>query len=294
MIDVNALLAGLTLSDEDRGAITELFGRNPDAVTKIQSQISSYVDSEIGSARTDLDTKRQELEAEWTALRTYRGNDDDAIAAAEKRIETLQSKVAVAEARLESTARRAGLDPEPLLKDIREAAPVTRQPDTHSVDSTMNSDQVLAQAGRFAWNAVEFNAGLNDVDREHQRLFGKPLDSFAGFTKDLAEEARRTNNRNLTPMEYAEKKYGFPAKRSELQEQQVQARIKQASDEAVEKFKSEQSLRITQTGTPDKTYEPSPIFGALKPEQTSPIQVNGISDTVSAAILDFRKRTHAA
>ncbi len=288
MFDVQALLAGLTLSAEDRGVISDLFTRNTGVVEDISSKINAYIDTSVGSVKTDLDDKRAELEAEWTALRSYRGADEDVVAQMEQKIERLTSKVAVAESRLETTARRAGLDPEPLLKDIREAAPAAKV--VPNVESTMNADEILRQSGKFAWNAVEMTAALYDVDREHQRLFGTPIGSATEFIKELTQEATRTNNRNLTPLQFAEKKFNFAGKRAEQQEAAIVAREKAAADKALETYKSEQALRVQTTGNPDPAHVPSPIFGSLTKDQSKPVQIAGVSDAVSAAILDFRQR----
>src|ERR1700682_1726908 len=215
-LSVKDLLAVSGLPAEMQASVIDYFDKNPDAVTKV----STHLTSELATAQRALDDSKAKIDAEWETLSSIRGGDADAIAKSEQRIEDLASKNAVLEARLRKVAADAGVDPETVLKDLT-VVPVKKVEPT--VDTTMAFDpkKLLEQTGRQAWTAFEQAALVEDLAADHLELFGKPLKDRVGLLAAYREEVKRTGNANLSVRDVWEKTNNVPAKREELRAAEV-------------------------------------------------------------------------
>jgi hypothetical protein len=292
--DPKVFASELGLSDEDKTALFGLFEKNPAVAGKLESVFTREVDARLSPLQTQLETKQRDLDAQFETLASIRGNDGEAIAAAEKRIEKLASERAILENRFRSVATQNGLDADALLKDITtEAAHVVPEVKPLAFDPA----KLLADANRSALSAFENAALMEDLASEHMQLFGKPM-SRVELIGALKDTVKRTGNVNLGLRDVFETKFNVQAKRDELREVDVQKRIDAAVATAKTAQADEFALRGSSATPTSFNHAPSPIFGSVaKDDKGNPIAAvhvqSDVPEGVRAAMADFQRRVAA-
>ena len=287
MFDVATFLNEIGLPADDQTGVLALFGKHPDVAAKIEARLNA-VPASVTTLQNELAAKKAQLDTEWETLASIRAGDSEAIGKAEQRIEKLASANAVLEARLRKTAGDAGIDPEPLLKDLTAPVVVPEK----KVDSTMTFDRtaMLQETGAQAWTALTNAALLQDIAAEHQALFGKPLTNSAALLVELRTEVKKTGDPSITLKQVWEKTHNVEAKRKEI----LTADIEKQKTEAYERGKREATdaaaLRTAPIYLGEEGRPRSQIFEALAANKETPVQIQGVNPTVLASIADYRKR----
>ena len=284
MLDYKKFAADLGLADDDKAALIGLFEKKPDLSGKLETMFTTQVDERVAPLKADLEAKQRDLDAQFDTLASLRGNDEQAIGAAEKRIEELSAQSAVLQARLRRVATEAGMDAEAILKDVSGEVVPEKKVETPAFDPAT----VIAQANRSALSAFENAALMEDLAAEHQTLFGKPM-SRVELIQTLKDTVKRTGNQNLGLREVFETKFDVAKKREELREVDVQKRIDAAVAARETALRDEAALRVTQPQV-DPTRKQSPIFETIKREGEQPAHIGGLPPAVVASIADYRRR----
>lgn len=284
--DVKKFAEEIGLAEEDRATLFGMFEKNPNILGKVETVFGREVETRLSPLQQELVTKQRDLDAQFDTLASIRGNDGEAIAAAEQRIEKLASERAILETRLRSVAASNGLDAEALLKDISKEAVVPPRVDSPVFDEA----KFMAAANRSSLSAFENSALMEDIAEQHRELFGKPM-SRVELIGALKETVKRTGNTNLGLKDVWEQKYNVSAKRDEIREADVQKRI----DAAVSAAKTAQMDEIAlrgQSQTPvNGPNEQSPFFKTFtKAEGVTPVAIQGLPDAVRASMADFARR----
>lgn len=288
--NVKEFLTEIGLPEEDQVAALALFGKHPDAAQKIEAKFSSAM-SAAEALRVEVEANKARLDAEWETLAGIRSGDAEAVEKANKEIERLTTRAAALELRFRNTAASAGINADEALKDLG-AAPVVER----KVDTTMTFDEaaLLKKTGAQAWTAFTQSALVEDIAAEHQELFGKPLRNRVELLSKYHDEVKRTGNPNLTVRDIWEKENNVQAKRGEIAEAGIQARITAAVEQAKREATDAAALR---TLPPEVTrFEHSPVLAQLTPKspEGTVVRTNGISEGVQAAIAGFRKLREGA
>lgn len=293
--DHKAFATQLGMSAEDQVALDALFGKYPDAPTKIESLLSTQIETALAPAKADLAKKEADLNAQFETLSSLRGADSATLDAAKKRAEDAAVALTRAQERIKALATDYGLNPDDYLKDLG-APVVTKPPVDTSMASSFDPKELLAQAGRNAWNALRESAHLSDIARKHERLYGKPLDNTVDLLDKLQEAVKRTGNPNLTLDEIWRREYKVDERENELREADVQKRI----EEAVAKDRTARAdavaLGTSHNVLPAEGFR-SPIFTTLDKEKKLP-EAARVNQNVLAFAKTFReeleKRTKSA
>lgn len=284
--DFKKLAADIGFSEEDKQTLYGLFEKNPDVVGKFETVLSAEVNARVSPAAAELEAKRAELDAQFDTLASIRGGDATAIAAAERRAETLASQHAILESRFRAVATQNGLDPDELLKDIAPTPKAAEKPVSQSFDP----DALLRQANLGSLNAFEQSLLVEDLVTQHKALFGTDMNRTEMWSK-FRDTVKRTGNTELRLNDFYETHYNVKAKRDELAEAAVQQRIKTALDADRVARADEAALRTT--NQPPASFRPeSPVFAAVKGAQ--PAAVGGIPDAVVAAMKSWTTAKHAS
>ena len=286
--DPLAFATDLGLSDDDKTALAGLFGKYGDLTTKVDSLFDRQIQSRLDPLKADLETKQRELDAQFDTLASIRQGDEQAIATAEKRIETLASQQAALQERLRRVATEAGIDADAVLKDLHlesvkpEAKAVVESP---QIDTT----KILGEANRLAFIALSSAVFVEDLADEYRTLFGKPMPR-GELISALQDKVKKTGNPNIGLRDVFDEKFNVSAKREEIREAEVQRRIETAVAAAKTAVLDEQALRVTQPGQ-IPAHPSSPIFTAIKSDE--PRHVAGLDPAVVASIADYRARQSA-
>lgn len=283
--DYKTFATEIGMTGDDISALDGLFSKYPTAATKIDGFLATQVEARIAPLRTQLEDKQRQVDAEFETLATVRAGDSDRFDAAQKRIEKLESESAVLRSRIQKVATDAGItDVDQYLKDL--SPDPHKEPEKTPTGDPMDSTKLMQAVGRQTWNAFEQSALLQDIADEHKELFGKPL-SRAELVTALQETARRTNNPNLTLHEVWESKFGVAARREELRETAVQARIADEVKKAETRVRDELALKTG--GAPQEVaFTGSPFMAPLLKDQQARV-IPGQNDAVRDAIAEYNK-----
>lgn len=133
-----------------------------------------------------------------------------------------------------------------------------------------------------AINALPFlSVELLELAREHQQLFGQPLDKM----RELVQKALQDRKPLRTTWEEAHK---VPERRQTLQEEQIQGRIKAAVEKRETELRSE--LQLPPTPRPEAR---SPVLTEFKPPSTDQKPPEVRISAVDRAVAAFAEHKHA-
>ena len=294
-LDIQKFLSEIgagVLSDDERAVAAGLFDKHPELGIRIETQITDG-QTDLMKRANELQDKQARLELEWETLANIRSDDDDAIKAAEKRVEDLSIQQVQLQNRFRQVAKDAGVDADAVLKEIGVTADAAKP--ASKVDSPAVGFDPAAydrQQGLKIWNAAKATLEVADLADEHLALFGKPL-KRAELLDKLSEEVKRTGNQALGVRDIWAKEYHVAAKLDEQNEARIQARIAEAVDKATRAATDAAVLRGGDQFRPETAIGRSPVLETLasenKDQDNAPQRVNGVPDTVRASILTFRK-----
>lgn len=264
-------LDGLGLSAAERTTVASAINADPTRVAYIRD--SQLAQSDYAFHMNELKTKIADEERYLKELDTWKGDQSLAIQ---------QAHADVAKAKGEAAAyaeylRTQGVDPATLglPSAAAGAEPKIEPAKPAEVDASkyVTRDQAIALA---RWPVV-----YDQLNREHQRLFGQPIDG----TKLFDEVMKSTDD----PQTVFDRVFNAPARRTEMQEADIQTRIEQARKDERIKVQSEISVG---------RYAPTNPVGGVAPvihQFGQQGKTNGDAGWQQEAMADFQRRqaTHA-
>lgn len=231
--------------------------------------------AKVAETEAALEQKRAELDAEVAALATWKTDADGKLKTNIEAFQKAEQDALKARQALAKAAAERGFE----AKDYFGEEPTTTE--------RPRTDQPRTEDGKFVdrdtmgkgfLDTIRTNAVLLDLDREHQKLFGEPLKAADLVAR--AEAASRQANRSVTLVEIWERDFKVPEKRAALAQAEVDRRIKEASDAAYEKGKTDAALGGGQA------------YGDGKPERGSPVLRQ--TDRSGKTAVDRTMGNHAA
>ena len=285
MFDYKAFARELGMASEDQSALDALFGKYPDAPSKIDSVLTAQVEARVQPLQAEIAKKQGELDEQFTVLGSIRSGDAKAVEDAEKRIELLSGQMATLTERVKRVARETGVDADTLLKDL---LPVASVDPPRQEPNALDPSRIEAAMNAKTWLGVVNTAILEDLVDEHRALFPGQTFNRSAFLKDYQDTLARTNNGNLSLRDVFDKKFNVQARRDEMAEQKVQQRIQEAVQRKVTEMNDEIALRGNPM--PEMRVQSATQLDGLLRSKDSTAHVAQLPDGVSAAIIDIRKR----
>jgi hypothetical protein len=197
-MDIAKFIDELGATGEDRSALEGLLSKNQTVAAKL----GEWHDN--GLRQSDYSRKMNGWSAEKAAEEARLKAESDRLAAARETMNTEFLKAtkeredalnlaAQLQNRVKTKATEYGVDPALFLDGLAPATPVVAAP--ASAGSGFTMDQVLAEVMKKVSPAIDvmtrlpnLAVDLNEMDREHHALFGKPLDS-----RNLLDRAAKEN-----------------------------------------------------------------------------------------------------
>lgn len=264
-------LDGLGLSAAERTTVASAINADPTRVAYIRD--SQLAQSDYAFHMDELKTKIADEERYLKELDTWKGDQSLAIQQAHADVAKARGEVAAYAEYL----RTQGVDPATLgLPAAATATPATAEsakPADIDTSKYMTRDQGLAVA---EWAILS-----QQLDREHQRLFGQPMDGMKLFN----EIKKSTDD----PTTVFNRIFNADQRRAEMAEADIQTRIEQARKDERIKVQSEISVG---------RYAPTNPVGGVAPvihQFGQQGKTNGDAGWQQEAMADFQRRqaTHA-
>lgn len=276
----------------------QLTGLNADQLKKLAEAVmrQSDYDAAMNAGKAELATAQQKLTeandrlnaemAEWATIRAQGG---DITAKMQKDLEAAQAKVATLTARVTGIATQAGLDPAKALEGLETVVPPPNQPPQNQppdLSGYVKTDDFRRGYGELAQAMLRVPAALMRIAREHQQLFGTPLDESSIITEIETRAATPRNQKTLDPIAIWEEKHNVAAKRDEVAKATHDAEI--AAAEARGRDAALSSINVPGGHTPSHRH--APIFGGERKSAIARPQPQSTTQAAAAALRSGKYR----
>lgn len=202
--------------------------------------------AELTTAQTELAAANDRLNtemAEWARVKAEGGQLTTQMRAD---LEAAQADALKARQALERIGQEHGIDVTKILEGMTvkstTAVPAAAAATTSDLSGYVKVSDANSLIGSVANMALRLPATLLTISREHQDLFGQPLDTQA-IVEELSKRANtKGNQKSLDPTEIWHELHGVAAKRAEVDKQRYDAAIAAAEQRGREAALSESAL----------------------------------------------------
>jgi len=271
---VDSLAQAGKLTEDEKKSMQAVLSAHPEATEFVksgymaQSEFSRHMDElrtkEEGLKQEYLSKTEQELQALAGARSEFDTRYQKAIS---DRIE-VENRLALVKGEIDRVAAEYAI-PDDALKNIRAGATTTPPPTTppptqqpaFDASKYMTMEQFSKEAGAYTVLPIEYMA----IAEEHRDLFGSsPFVRKNG--QSAMDVALARAKKDKVPLQTAwEREFNVAAKREEVREAGVNARIEAARKEAEQKVRSELALQGTPVRDPNLKLPGSPVLHMTEP-----------------------------
>jgi hypothetical protein len=293
-VTVEEYLADLGFKAEEITALSPQFQSRVDKINEGYMRQSDYdramneTKAELTQSQNDLAAAQERLNAEMAEWATLTAAEKANATRQRADFEKAQQDVLRLQQVVERVATDAGLDPKKVLADTTITTPAPKAPSLDGFVKAEDLDRLVNERiGGFASGMLNLTPELMQIAREHEQLFGTPLDSREIVRELQSRAGTKGNQKSLDPRDIWNDLHKVTDKR------EATAKAKYDSDLAAAEERGRAAAR-SEMMIPGSTAAPghrSVIFAGEK-GRTSVLNRPQPGETVGKAAAAFRTGTY--
>lgn len=295
-ISVEDYLADLGFAAAEITELAPKFAQRVDKINESHMRQSDYdramneSKAELAKSQTDLASAQDRLNAEMAEWATLTAAEKQNATAQRAAFEKAQQDVLRLQQVVTRVATDAGLDPSKILAETPINTPPPKPP---SLDGYVRADDldrlVNERIGGFASGMLNLTPELMQIAREHEQLFGTPLDPRTLVAELQQRAGTKGNAKSLDPRAIWNDLHQVDTKRAET------AKAKYDSDLAAAEQRGREAA-LSEMSIPGSTAAPghrSVVFASDKARQ-SVLNRPQPGETINRAAAAFRAGTYSS
>ena len=246
--------------------------------------------AEIERQQADLAAANQRLNEEMAAFAVMQQEGGQITQKMRDDLDKAQQQALKLKQKLERVATDAGMDVTAVLKDVDvQVVQPTTTPQTPAFDASkfVSADDYQRSVAQLANMALTLPAELQQIQYEHQQLFGKQIDTREIVAELQKRASTRGNTKSLDPRAVWEELHGVPAARTAADQKRFDDAIAAAKAQGAQEALSQASI-------PGATHVPgkptSPVLGTRQSALNRP-QPGTTASNAAAAFRSGKYRT---